>query len=68
MAWCGFNTDSGLYHKSESRFYGKTTQGKFMKETDAQAAGYLPDRRLQMYDYDNIMANRTKREAPDNQP
>jgi len=39
-----------------------------MKETDAQAAGYLPDRRLQMYDYDNIMANRTKREAPDNQP
>jgi hypothetical protein len=33
------NTDSGLYHKS-GRWYGKTKQGKFMPEADAQKAGY----------------------------
>lgn len=33
------NTDSTVYHKS-GRFYGKTKQGKFMSEADAQKAGY----------------------------
>src|SRR5690348_5090089 len=33
------NTDTGIYHKS-GRWYGKTTQGKFMPEDDAKKAGY----------------------------
>jgi cytoskeletal protein RodZ len=33
------NADSGLYHKN-GRWYGKTKQGKFMSEADAQKAGY----------------------------
>jgi hypothetical protein len=33
------NTKSGVYHKS-GRYYGKTQQGKFMTEAEAQAAGY----------------------------
>jgi hypothetical protein len=33
------NTESKVYHKSGA-FYGKTKQGKFMTEADAQAAGY----------------------------
>ena len=33
------NTESGVYHKS-GRWYGKTKQGKFMTESEAQAAGY----------------------------
>ena len=33
------NTDSKIYHK-DGEFYGKTKQGKFMTEADAQKAGY----------------------------
>jgi hypothetical protein len=38
MVWV--NTDSGIYHKQGSRYYGKTKQGKYMSETDAIKAGY----------------------------
>ena len=34
------NTDSGVYHKPGTHWYGKTKQGKYMTETDAQKAGY----------------------------
>jgi hypothetical protein len=33
------NTETKVYHKS-GRWYGKTKQGKFMTEAEAQAAGY----------------------------
>jgi hypothetical protein len=33
------NTSSKIYHK-DGEFYGKTKQGKFMTEADAQKAGY----------------------------
>jgi hypothetical protein len=33
------NLDSGIYHKG-GQFYGKTKNGKFMTEAEAQAAGY----------------------------
>ena len=38
MVWV--NTDSGIYHKPGSRYYGKTKQGKYMSEADAVKAGY----------------------------
>jgi hypothetical protein len=38
MVWV--NTDSGIYHKPGSRWYGKTKQGKYMTEAEAQKAGY----------------------------
>jgi hypothetical protein len=38
MVWD--NTDSGVYHKPGTRWYGKTKQGKYMTEADAQKAGY----------------------------
>jgi hypothetical protein len=38
MVWV--NTDSGIYHKSGTRWYGKTKQGKYMTEADAVKAGY----------------------------
>jgi len=34
------NSDSGVYHKPGTRWYGKTKQGKYMAEADAQKAGY----------------------------
>jgi hypothetical protein len=37
MVWV--NTETKVYHKG-GRWYGKTKQGKFMSESDAQAAGY----------------------------
>jgi hypothetical protein len=37
MVWV--NTSSKIYHK-DGEFYGKTKQGKFMTEPDAQKAGY----------------------------
>ena len=37
MVWV--NTSTELYHR-EGEFYGKTKQGKFMTEADAQKAGY----------------------------
>jgi hypothetical protein len=33
------NTDSSVYHKEGSRFYGKTRHGKYMSEQDAIKAG-----------------------------
>jgi DNA uptake protein ComE-like DNA-binding protein len=38
MVWV--NTDSGVYHKEGSRYYGKTKVGKYMSEADAIKAGY----------------------------
>jgi hypothetical protein len=40
MVWV--NTDSGVYHKPGTRYYGKTKHGKYMLETDAIRAGYHP--------------------------
>jgi hypothetical protein len=34
------NTDSGMCHKSGSRYDGKTKKGKYMTEADARRAGY----------------------------
>ena len=34
------NTDTGVYHKQGTRWYGKTKHGKYMLETDAIKAGY----------------------------
>jgi len=36
------NTDTGVYHKQGSRWYGKTKHGKYMLEADAVKAGYKP--------------------------
>jgi cytoskeletal protein RodZ len=38
MVWV--NTDSGVYHKPGTRWYGKTRKGKYMTEADALKAGY----------------------------
>ena len=38
MVWV--NTDSGIYHKEGSRWFGKTKEGKFMTESEATKAGY----------------------------
>jgi hypothetical protein len=38
MVWV--NTDSGIYHKPGTRYYGKTKRGKYMSEADAIKAGY----------------------------
>ena len=37
MVWV--NTESHIYHKESSRFYGKTKQGKYMSEADAIKEG-----------------------------
>jgi hypothetical protein len=34
------NTDTGVYHREGSRFYGTTRKGKYMTEQDAVQAGY----------------------------
>jgi hypothetical protein len=36
------NTETGVYHKPGSRWYGKTKKGKYMLESDAIKAGYKP--------------------------
>lgn len=36
------NTRSGVYHCPGSRWYGKTKQGKYMGECEAQKEGYRP--------------------------
>ena len=38
MVWVNLN--SGVYHYEGSRYYGKTTNGKYMSESDAVSAGY----------------------------
>ena len=38
MVWV--NTNTKVYHKAGSQFYGKTKQGKWLSEADAQKAGY----------------------------
>jgi hypothetical protein len=36
------NSDSSVYHKPGTRWYGKTKHGKYMTEADAIKAGYKP--------------------------
>ena len=36
------NTNSGVYHCPESRWFGRTKQGKYMGECEAKKAGYRP--------------------------
>jgi pyruvate/2-oxoglutarate dehydrogenase complex dihydrolipoamide acyltransferase (E2) component len=36
------NTETGIYHRQGSRFYGTTRTGKYMTEQDAKQAGYKP--------------------------
>lgn len=38
MVWV--NTTSKVFHKPGSRWYGRTREGKWMTEADAQKAGY----------------------------
>jgi hypothetical protein len=38
MVWANSNTR--VYHKQGSRWYGKTKQGQWMTEQDAVKAGY----------------------------
>ncbi len=38
------NLNSGVYHREGDRWYGKTKNGKFMSEADAQRAGYRVSR------------------------
>lgn len=38
MVWV--NTESKVYHKEGSRWYGKSKNGKWMTEADAQKEGY----------------------------
>jgi hypothetical protein len=37
------NTKSGVYHGPNSRYFGKTKEGKFLSEAQALAAGYHAD-------------------------
>jgi hypothetical protein len=40
MVWV--STDSRVYYKQGSRFYGKTKNGKYMSEADARKEGNRP--------------------------
>lgn len=39
------NTHSRIYHCEGSKFYGHTKQGEFMSEADAQAKGFVANRK-----------------------
>ncbi len=39
------NTKSKIYHCQGSRFYGRTREGEYMTEAQAQAQGYNPNRK-----------------------
>lgn len=43
MVWV--NTDSKIFHRSGSAWYGKTKQGSYMSEADAVKAGYREAKR-----------------------
>lgn len=36
------NTNSGVYHCPNTRWYGNTKSGKFMTQREAQSKGYRP--------------------------
>lgn len=36
------NTNTGVYHCPNTRWYGKTKSGKYMRQREAQAKGYRP--------------------------
>lgn len=36
------NTNTGVYHCPNTRWYGKTKSGKYMTQKEAQAKGYRP--------------------------
>ena len=36
------NTDSGVYHCPGTRWHGKTKEGRYMGQKQAQGAGYRP--------------------------
>ena len=36
------NTSSGVYHCPKTRWYGKTKNGKYMTQKEAQSKGYRP--------------------------
>jgi len=38
MVWV--NTDSKIYHKEGSRYYGRTKKGKYMTEAEAVKQGF----------------------------
>lgn len=42
MVWV--NTETKVYHKEGSRWYGRTKKGKYMSETDAIKAGAHADK------------------------
>ncbi len=42
MVWV--NLDTKVYHREGDRWYGKTKNGKYMTEPEAQAAGYRPSK------------------------
>jgi hypothetical protein len=39
------NTNSKIYHCEGSKYYGNTKMGEYMNEADAQAQGYIPNRK-----------------------
>ena len=62
MVWV--NTDSGVYHKPGTRYYGKTKQGKYMTEADAQKAGYRAAGKKLAFSQSVFTANLNSRRNP----